>query len=142
MKNDGISRRQFNQLFAGIFAFLCGCKIEASPEPQDHTGFKTDRIGEELPEDWKLWEKSFAVVWQKENKRRPGINWGHGLLQDIMIGVRQYQNPEGFDPWVTARERKIVATVIQWLGTNCGRSFLWQVQDEARRRTGTKAKLL
>lgn len=28
------------------------------------------------------------------------------------------------DKYLTNRERKLVATIIQWLGTNCGRAFL------------------
>jgi hypothetical protein len=139
---DGISRRQFNQLFAGIFAFLCGMKVEADPEPQDHTGFKTDRIEDAVPEDWKLWEKSFSEVWKRKNKPCAGVNYGHGMLQDIMLGIVVYQKPKDFDPWMTPRERKICATLIQWLGTNCGRSFLYEVQNEARRRVGGKPKLL
>jgi hypothetical protein len=143
MKNDGISRRQFNQLFAAIFAMLVGVKVEAKPEPvpKDNTSYWPDRI---LPIDghpeWNVWEQAFAAIWERENKEQPGINYGMGLLQDLMIGTHKYEfRWEGdFDPWLSDRERKICATLIQWLGTNCGRSFLHEVQREATRRAGDK----
>lgn len=136
--NDGISRRQFNQLFAGIFAFLCGIKIEPTPEPKDNSGYWPDRV---LPIEghpkWNVWEQAFAAVWIKQNEPNRGTNFGHGLLQDLMIGTHKYEfhyDDEKFDPWLTDRERKICATLIQWLGTNCGRGFLHEVQREAKRR--------
>lgn len=141
MKTDHITRRQFNQLFAGIFAFLVGVKIEAKPEPKDNSSYWPDRIVpmEGHPE-WNVWEQSFAAIWEEENVPQGGTNYGHGLLQDLMIGTHRLEFRWGtqleFNPWLTDRERKICATLIQWLGTNCGRGFLHKVQDEARRRAG------
>lgn len=53
-------------------------------------------------------EKVFADIWEEENKRN---NILESLLVDHGLQVTQY-------------EASIVATVIQWLGTNCGHSFL------------------
>lgn len=133
----GISRREFNQLFTGIFAMLCGIKIEPKGEPKDNSSYWPHRIipVEDHPE-WNVWEQSFAAIWEKENEPCGGVNFGHGLLQDLMIGTHKYEFrwKGDFDPWLTDRERKICATLIQWLGTNCGRGFLEQVQREALRR--------
>lgn len=137
-----MNRREFNQLFAGIFAMLCGFKVTAAPE-QDNTGYWPDRI---IPieghPDWNVWEQSFAAVWEKQNEPSPGLNYGHGLLQDLMISTLKYENPfkSPSEVWVTDRERKIVAMVVQWLGTSCGRSFLYEVQREAQRRHGEAGK--
>jgi hypothetical protein len=82
-------------------------------------------------------EKVFADLWEKENERRPGINYGMGILQDLMVTQRE-PGPKDYAvadrmatfKWrrvafvVTPRERVIVATVIQWLGTNVGWCFL------------------
>lgn len=86
-------------------------------------------------------EKAFHDEWIKENLMIPGIDYGNGILQDLFIdkGLEPLTNAK----WhleVTRRERMIVATVIQWLGSNCGMSFLGQalkrcgykiVKDEA-----------
>jgi hypothetical protein len=66
---------------------------------------------------------AFYQQWKIENYPHPGINNGQGILQDLFIERRNiYQ-----DKWVEVindRDRKIVATIIQWLGTNVGMSFL------------------
>jgi len=67
-------------------------------------------------------EKAFADQWEEENEERRGINYGQGLLQDLFIERRSV-----LTQWTTVisrRERWIAATVIQWLGTNCGFAFL------------------
>jgi len=39
--------------------------------------------------------------------------------------------PKGWDPKVTPRDAAIVADVIQWLATNCGRCFLGRCFERA-----------
>jgi len=80
-------------------------------------------------------EKAFSQNWRKVNKKQAGINYGLGVLQDLLI--EQPVNP--IKPArmilkVSRRERFIVATVIQWLGSNCGFIFL----DEALKKCGYK----
>lgn len=83
-------------------------------------------------------EKAFYDQWQKENIPHPHIDKGNGLLQDLFIE----SNPNILSPisggkWnlkINSRDRMIVATVIQWLGSNCGMSFL----GEALARFGYK----
>lgn len=83
---------------------------------------------------WNALEASFARRWEEENKPRPGINYGQGLLQDLFMGSA---TPGSWDDlmnlpnrMITESERYVAATVVQWLGTNCGMSFLDQVLRE------------
>jgi hypothetical protein len=81
-------------------------------------------------------EKVFSASREKEAAPSTGFNYGFGVLQDLMVENR----PPGAHGYsirdfgslfkrlrvafkITARDRVIVATVIQWLGTTCG--FCW-----------------
>ena len=78
-------------------------------------------------------EKVFSEHWQKENKKRAGINYGWGILQDLFfkqIGLGCLQRPKCMLV-ITNRDRLIAATVIQWLGTNVGFCFLNEVLRKA-----------
>lgn len=87
-------------------------------------------------------EKVFAEEWEAANLRSPGINYGMGTLQDLMVVNREttrgpaVPSPFNIFRWlriafvVTPRERVIVATVIQWLGTNVGFAWLREVLDK------------
>lgn len=140
MNNTDISRRDFAKLYAVIFAWLLGAHVGA--QETDDTGFRLDRT--RWNDDTGRLEKALAEHWSNKNKRRPGINYGNGILQDLMLQAARTEPPE-FDPWVTPRERKIVAMVVQWMGTNCGRSFLWEAHQkggwhiEDRPKTDTQA---
>ena len=80
-------------------------------------------------------EKAFSEKWRKENdkKRRRGLNFGLGILQDLFYYPHFQFHDSMNKPLleVTKRERVIVATVIQWLGTNVGLSFLEEVLKES-----------
>lgn len=75
-------------------------------------------------------EKAFYEEWLKENEPHGFISNGHGILQDLFI-------EKSFEPLgttkilehISSRDRVIVATVIQWLGSNCGMSFLTSSLD-------------
>lgn len=64
-------------------------------------------------------EKAFSDLWKQENKIESHVNQGHGTLQNLMIGT---DNKILF--YITKNDRVIVATIIQWLGTNIGFNFL------------------
>lgn len=64
-------------------------------------------------------EKAFAETWKKENKIESHVNQGQGTLQNLMFD----RNNEPCY-YITKNDRVIVATVIQWLGTNIGFNFL------------------
>lgn len=70
-------------------------------------------------------EKAFHDQWLEENAPVASINNGHGTLQDLFIercktilGARKVLEE------ISNRDRMLVATIIQWLGSNCGMSFL------------------
>lgn len=93
-------------------------------------GWQTDR----LEFDKKDIENAFSFKWAKENKKNFGINNGHGILQDLFF--ERNKNPFSMFTLpcrliITNRDRLIVATVIQWLGTNCGFCFLREVLSMA-----------
>lgn len=75
--------------------------------------------------EWNEREKAFHDQWLQENAPVAGVNYGHGILQDLFI---ESDSPFGFSRKVVElindRDRMITATVIQWLGSNCGMCFL------------------
>ena len=73
-------------------------------------------------------EKAFSDEWEKENKILIHMNQGRGTLQNLM-----YEDGKALFH-ITKNDRVIVATIIQWLGTNIGFSFL----ESALRRCGFK----
>lgn len=87
-------------------------------------GYKFDRTKHEHGER----EKSFYNHWKKENRKLSYINFGQGVLQDLFAVVDDrrlfWRNLRGFKVIINRRDRYIVATVMQWLGTNCGWCFL------------------
>lgn len=70
-------------------------------------------------------EKALADGWEKENVRRPNVNLGQGILQDLFIERGDHVALSNkLVHRITDDERMVAATVVQWLGTNCGRCFL------------------
>jgi hypothetical protein len=72
-------------------------------------------------------EVAFAEEWERENVPQPGLNQGHGVLQNLMCEPNSHVLRET----ITQRDASIVATAIQWLGTNVGRAFLQSVFGQA-----------
>jgi hypothetical protein len=68
-------------------------------------------------------EAAFSEEWYEHNKIKTFMNWGYGALQDLFID-RDKMDRKIFIYEITKNDRVIVATVIQWLGTNIGFSFL------------------
>lgn len=85
---------------------------------ENNKGYRHERV------EYNPLEKAFYEQWMEENKPKGYINNGNGILQDLFIertGELQQRK------WITDinnRDRWIVATVIQWLGTNVGMGFL------------------
>ena len=82
-----------------------------------HAGIDEDR----LVSGYSELEKIFAEVWAEQNKPKSWLNYGQGILQDLMVKNGKWEYA------ITQRDATIVATVIQWLGTNCGQGFLHEV---------------
>ena len=69
-------------------------------------------------------EKAYADQWEKDNKEGR-------LLECILAKEPNYIRDE-----VTDRDREVAATVIQWLGSPCGQSFVEEVinREQLRKR--------
>lgn len=69
-------------------------------------------------------EVALADAWEEENVPQPGLNQGHGVLQDLMFGRPDYLGQAQCRLIITRRDAAVAATAIQWLGTNCGSAWL------------------
>lgn len=81
-------------------------------------------------------EKAFYDQWMEVNEPKAGINNGNGILQDLFID-KDHSKASMTTEWkevITNHERYIVATVIQWLGSNVGMCFL----HDALKKVGMK----
>lgn len=95
-----------------------------------HKGYKHERM---KYTDNEL-EKLFYKEWKEENKNRPHINYGYGALQDLFCYYDKSTpvlNRTRFHIVTNKRDQYIAATIIQWLGTNCGFAFLKSVLAKA-----------
>lgn len=83
-------------------------------------------------------ELVFAEAWAAENLKHGSIS----LAQKLMATSREAKEdepglPDGLSPFkrwrvafiLTPRDRVIIATIIQWLGTNVGWGWLCEVID-------------
>lgn len=113
---------------------VCKAAEEAAREAAGR-GEEIPRVGSPVEGcEYVNYELAFAEAWEKECRPSRGINYGYGLVQDLMVvhKPRQAASPFGLSGgrmafWLTTRERVIAATVVQWLGTNCGMCFLREV---------------
>lgn len=78
---------------------------------QIHSGLKAYRLGDDGPSSVR--EKAFAEQWQQEQI--------HELLA-YLLGEANHKGE------VSERDAQVAATVIQWLGTGVGQSFIEKVQ--------------
>lgn len=82
-------------------------------------------------------EKAFAQTWADVCKPVSFLNYGYGCVQDLFMRLGSdpaLSRHNGAVAVLTKRERMIVATVIQWLGSNVGFEFL----SSALRKCGYK----
>lgn len=72
-------------------------------------------------------ERIYLAEWKRENKRSPGVNRGYSLIEWILC-------PDGrTEPLpVSTRDARVAASVIQWLGTNCGLAFMRRCEQKIR----------
>lgn len=89
-----------------------------------HSSDSPDRSLEFDRTRWCLWEKVWAEEWAKENRDSSIL---YLLVKDHRNG-NQLQ-PSLFKMPLSVRERRIVATVVQWMGTNVGSGFVTRVQN-------------
>ena len=75
-------------------------------------------------------EKAFADLWEKECQPDMCINYGFGQLQDLFILLDKFGHIRRFIFKINNRDATIVATMVQWLGSNCGMGFLHKALGE------------
>ena len=127
-ENKTHKRLQEYLLYAKEDTYLDSNHLEAikrivleEEEWSQHEGLDQRRLSEHNPR-----EVAYHDEWVKQNQPNAGINYGHGVLQDLFFiedEKSQFRNPKCHTV-INERDRFIVATVIQWLGTNVGMSFL------------------
>jgi hypothetical protein len=99
-----------------------------------HVGHDSHRRSTSVAED------VFAEMWEKKNERKGGINFGLGylelLLNDPPSSMGIVEDRKKPRPWrdISQRDAMVAATVIQWLGTNCGGAFLDECEREIEKR--------
>jgi len=70
-------------------------------------------------------EADFAVAWEELNTSFDGRLDGRGVLDYLL--AEKVNSPMGE---VSDRDREVAATVIQWLGSSVGQSFLRKVLED------------
>lgn len=97
-----------------------------------HEGNRPDRARDLMP------ERVFAEEWKKENERVLAVNFGLIALELILNSNLLTQQAFGhnyfadLDRRPTQRDATVAATVIQWLGTNCGKCFLDRCETQVK----------
>lgn len=94
-------------------------EIIAAPPDIQHVGYRPERT---IYDSGDL-ERAFAYAWLKRQElfeHQPGDHLA--LMLQTATGEE--------DEIITQRDARVAATVIQWLGTNCGFAFLSQVLRE------------
>jgi hypothetical protein len=72
-------------------------------------------------------EEVYAKAWNLQNTARAGTSEGRGTLDYLLAKDCNYPMGE-----VTNRDREVAATVIQWLGSPVGQSFVKECQQQKR----------
>lgn len=67
-------------------------------------------------------ERIYLEHWRALNKRSPGVNHGFTYIEHILCPAGLWPGP------VSRRDAAVAASVVQWLGTNCGMAFLMEAE--------------
>jgi len=97
-------------------------QYELVPDTIDRRGMRNRGLHQYRFRDNPMEEK-FARAWNDQNIAKPGTSDGRGTLDYLL--AKDCNFPAGE---VTARDRIVAATVIQWLGSPVGQGFLRDVQ--------------
>jgi len=84
----------------------------------------------EYRNEYSPYELAFSELWVKENIRRPAINGGAGVLELLISPPSERSKGFLFEmpADVSQRDANVAATIVQWLGTNCGQAFIYQAE--------------
>ncbi len=114
---------------------LMGCPVRT--QHLKHEGLYPER------QKVNLRERVFAEEWNNLNIPRYGLNSGYIQLENILL-EEMYPTQAPGSPFralkgeVTERDAFVAASVIQWLGTNCGQGFLQTVREKIDSQTGSQ----
>ncbi|MCK5604361.1 hypothetical protein KAR91_20900 [Candidatus Pacearchaeota archaeon] len=72
-------------------------------------------------------ERIYAEVWKKRNVRQPYSNGGFTYLEWILC-----PDDRRVPALVSDRDAEVAASVIQWLGTNVGTSFVYECESKIK----------
>lgn len=136
----------------GISTQSCDCDLHGESRIDNPCGVCQARRAQQLiddvllPKHEVLWpermknlaERIFVDAWRK---RSPGLNGGYGTLELILQQEAEAMKSKGgfgclsmgYVPHVSQRDATVAASIIQWLGTNCGGSFLANCEAEIKK---------
>lgn len=90
-------------------------------------------------------ERIYYELWCKENERHRAINSGYTLIEHLLHPECDFER-NSFGGYkrppqpVSQHDMTIATTVIQWLGTSCGRGFIEQAEREIEKRRAERSK--
>lgn len=108
---------------------LIGCTVRL--EHLKHEGNYRKKI-ETCP-----YERAFAETWEKWNVPSVGINHGFTTLELVVLKeTGRVLGMPILEDELTQRDCYVAASVIQWLGTAIGESFLNEVKEKIKKDKG------
>ena len=114
-----IQRRTFLKM-AGLAGVPLKKEISVQHNPP-HNSLQQARLN-------RMPERVYAEEWKKDNERKPWLNSGFTSLELILCPSGKYWCP----PPVSERDAEVAASVIQWLGTNCGFHFMLRCEAKIK----------
>ena len=137
----------------------CDCDLDGSPmgegsncttcdarRAMEHIVRVLDPISESCSPNrmTNLEERIYVEEWREICKRRTGIDGGYGTLELLLVKKYRKNIISGrHDPiveHVTQRDYEVATSVIQWLGTNCGASFINQCEQRVSKERGIQRR--
>ena len=82
-------------------------------------------------------EKVYYELWEKQNERKSWLNSGFTLIEWLLNPSSQ-KRPS----CVSQHDMTVATTVIQWLGTSCGRCFMEQAEEEIKSRQAERSNFV
>lgn len=85
-------------------------------------------------------ELVYFELWAKRNERIPHLNGGYTLIEHLLCPSSQRDSftKRAKPSSVTQHDMTIATSVIQWLGTNCGRCFIREAEAEIEKRNAVR----
>lgn len=104
-----------------------------------HRTINPDRLGS-------VSEAIYFRRWVKQQESQPGVNGGRGTLENVLSPTRVDRDDAWsklhlgpvYTPPISQRDAEVAATLMQWLGTACGRGFVWECEREIAQATGER----